>query len=100
MTALWTATLEPQLPVDFQLANHWVSTAAASPFVNRLMLRALTPGGRTSVMNREVTVLSAGKTEKYQLADRQALRALLGEHFGFDLPDVEQLRVPMVPEWS
>ena len=100
MTALWTATLEPQLPIDFQLANHWVSTAAASPFVNRLMLRALTPGGRTAVMNRDVTVSSAGKTEKYQLADRKALRALLGEDFGFDLPDVEQLRVPMVPEWS
>ena len=100
MTALWTATLEPQLPIDFQLANHWVSTAAASPFVNRLMLRALTPGGRTAVMNRDVTVSSAGKTEKYQLADRKALRALLGEHFGFDLPDVERLRVPMVPEWS
>ena len=100
MTALWTATLEPQLPVDFQLANHWVSTAAASPFVNRLMLRALTPDGRTSVMNRDVTVLSAGGTEKYQLADRKALRALLGEHFGFDLADVETLRVPMIPEWS
>jgi N-hydroxyarylamine O-acetyltransferase len=100
MTPLWMSTLEPQLPIDFQLANHWVATAAASPFVNRLMLRALTPGGRTSVMNRDVTVLSAGKAEKYQLADRQALRALLGEHFGFDLPAVETLKVPMVPEWS
>jgi N-hydroxyarylamine O-acetyltransferase len=100
MTPLWMSTLEPQLPIDFQLANHWVSTAAASPFVNRLMLRSLTPHGRTSVMNRDVTVLSAGTTEKYQLADRQALRALLGEHFGFDLPEVEQLKVPALPEWS
>jgi N-hydroxyarylamine O-acetyltransferase len=100
MTALWTATLEPQLPIDFQLANHWVSTAAASPFVNRLMLRALTRDGRTSVMNRDVTVLSGGKTEKYQLADRRALRALLAEDFGFDLADVERLRVPAIPEWS
>ena len=100
MTPLWTASLEPQLPIDFQLANHWVSTAAASPFVNRLMLRALTPTGRTSVMNRDVTVLTAGRSEKYQLADRKALRVLLGEHFGFDLPDVEQLKVPAVPEWS
>jgi N-hydroxyarylamine O-acetyltransferase len=100
MTALWTSTLEPQLPIDFQLANHWVSTAAASPFVNRLMLRALTASGRTSVMNRDVTVVNTGKTEKYQLADRQALRALLREDFGFDLPQVETLRVPMVPEWS
>lgn len=100
MTPLWTSTLEPQLPIDFQLANHWVSTAAASPFMNRLMLRALTRDGRTSVMNRDVTVLRAGTTEKYQLPDRRALRALLGEHFGFDLPDVEQLKVPMIPEWS
>jgi N-hydroxyarylamine O-acetyltransferase len=100
MTPLWTSTLEPQLPIDFQLANHWVSTAAASPFVNRLMLRALTSSGRTSVMNRDVTVVNAGKTEKYQLADRKGLRALLREDFGFDLPQVETLRVPMVPEWS
>jgi N-hydroxyarylamine O-acetyltransferase len=100
MTPLWVATLEPHLPVDFQLANYWVSTAPTSPFVNRLMLRALTPGGRTSVMNRDVTVLSGGKTEKYQLADRKALRALLDEHFGFDLPDVETVKIPMIPEWS
>ena len=100
MTPLWTSTLEPQLPIDFELANHWVSTSPASVFVNRLMLRALTPGGRTSVMNRDVTVCARRATEKYQLADRRALRALLGEHFGFDLPDVEQLRVPSVPEWS
>jgi len=100
MTPLWTASLEPQLPIDFQLANHWVSTAAASPFVNRLMLRALTPDGRTSVMNRDVTVLIAGNTEKYQLADRKALRTLLADHFGFDVPEVEQLKVPMIPEWS
>ena len=100
MKPLWTSTLEPQYPVDFELANHWIATSPASPFTTRLMLRALTRSGRTSVMNRDVTVSSAGKTEKYQLADRRALRALLGEHFGFDLPDVEQLKVPMVPEWS
>lgn len=100
MTPLWVSSLEPQLPVDFQLANYWVSTAPASPFMNRLMLRALTPEGRTSVMNREVTVIRGGSTEKYQLTDRQALRGLLDSDFGFDLPDVEHLRVPMIPEWS
>jgi N-hydroxyarylamine O-acetyltransferase len=100
LTPLWMATLEPHLPVDFQLANYWVSTAPTSPFVNRLMLRTLTPGGRTSVMNRDVTVVSGRNTEKYQLADRKALRALLDEHFGFDLPDVETLKIPMIPEWS
>ena len=31
---------------------------------------------------------------------RAALRALLVEHFGFDLPEVEQLRVPSIVEWE
>jgi N-hydroxyarylamine O-acetyltransferase len=100
MTALWTATLEPQLPIDFQLANHWVSTAAASPFVNRLMLRALTPGGRTAVMNRDVTYRARGRQRNISWPIARRCVRCLGEHFGFDLPDVEQLRVPMVPEWS
>lgn len=100
MKPLWTSTLEPQYPVDFELANHWIATSPASPFTTRLMLRALSPAGRTSVMNRDVTVLRAGTTEKYQLPDRRALRTLLGEHFGFDLPEVERMTVPMVPEWS
>jgi N-hydroxyarylamine O-acetyltransferase len=100
MTALWTSSLEPQFPVDFALANHYVSTHASSPFATRLMIRAITPGGRVSAMNRDVTVLQDGAAAKRQLADRGELRALLAEHFGFDLPEVETLRVPSVPEWA
>ena len=100
MTALWTSSLEPQFPVDFALANYYVSTWPDSPFVTRVMIRALTPDGRVSAMNRDVTLLRGGVAEKHQLADRAALRALLARHFGFDLPDVERLRVPSVPEWG
>jgi N-hydroxyarylamine O-acetyltransferase len=35
-----------------------------------------------------------------QLADRRALRDLVIEHFGFDLPEIERLRVPSIPEWG
>jgi N-hydroxyarylamine O-acetyltransferase len=100
MVSLWTSTLEVQHPVDFVMANHYVSTFAESPFVTRLMLRALTPRGRVSVMNRDVTIRSGGNATRAQLADRPALRRLLGGHFGFDLPAVEQLRIPSVPEWG
>jgi N-hydroxyarylamine O-acetyltransferase len=99
--SLWTSTLEPQYPIDFVVANHYVSTFADSPFVNRLMLRVIAPdGSRTSVMNRDVTVRRGAEVTKYQLADRAALRALLKKDFGFDLPEVESLKVPTVPEWS
>ncbi len=29
-----------------------------------------------------------------------ALRAFVSQHFGFDLPDIERLRVPAIPEWD
>jgi N-hydroxyarylamine O-acetyltransferase len=51
-------------------------------------------------MNRDVTVARGGRAEKRKLADRGELRALLREHFGFDLPEVESLRVPTEPEWA
>jgi len=100
MTALWTSSLEPQFPVDFALANHYVSTFPDSPFVQRLMIRAITVDGRVSAMNRDVTTLREGVAEKHQLADRAALRALLDRHFGFDLPEIATVRVPSIPEWA
>jgi hypothetical protein len=33
-----------------------------------------------------------------ELSDRTALRRLPVEHFGFDLPQVERLTVPAIPE--
>jgi len=100
MAPLWTASLEPQFPVDFELANHYVSTFAGSPFVSRLMIRALTPDGRVSAMNRDLTILRHGVAEKRQLADRAELRALVAFNFGFDMPEIDRLRVPSVPEWT
>jgi N-hydroxyarylamine O-acetyltransferase len=64
------------------------------------MLRALTPAGRVTVMNREVTVWQGNAPQSMQLADRAALRSLLIKHFGFDLPEIDALRVPSIPEWT
>jgi N-hydroxyarylamine O-acetyltransferase len=100
MAPLWISTLEAEWPIDVVVANHFTSTWPESAFVNRLMLRALTPDGRVSVMNREVTIARHGVAEKSQLADRSALRGLLTRDFGIDLPEVERLRVPSVPEWA
>jgi len=99
-TALWSATLEPAEPVDFVMANHFVSTFSESPFVTRLMLRALTPTVRVSMMNQDVTVRDASGQRTRTMANRTELRQLLIDHFGFDLPEVERLRVPSVPQWT
>jgi N-hydroxyarylamine O-acetyltransferase len=96
----WASTLDADNGSDFVLGNHYTSTYPASPFVNRLMLRAFTADGTVSGMNRDITFRRGVETQQVQLADRRELRALLAEHFGFDLPEVEHLRVPTVPEWT
>jgi N-hydroxyarylamine O-acetyltransferase len=96
----WVTTLETENPIDFEMANHFTATHPASPFTNLIMLSAGTPQGRVNVMNRNVTILRGEAATSMQLADRPALRSLLVEHFGFDLPEIEQLKVPAIPEWQ
>jgi N-hydroxyarylamine O-acetyltransferase len=96
----WVSTLEQESSVDFEVANHFTSTHTGSPFLKWIMLSAMTPEGRVNVMNRDVTFLFAEKPRSSQLADRTALRGLLLEHFGFDLPELERLIVPAIPEWK
>ena len=95
----WVSTMETDHSIDFEVANHYTSTHPASPFRNRLMLRALTPTGHVAVMNRDVTETRGEQSHTRVLRDRASLRALVCEHFGFDLPAIDAMRVPSIPEW-
>jgi N-hydroxyarylamine O-acetyltransferase len=95
----WVSTLDADNDVDFEVGNHYTATHPASPFVNRLMLRALTDDGPLCVMNRNVKTVRADGIRETTLADRTALRVLLNERFGFDLPEVLSMRVPTIEEW-
>jgi N-hydroxyarylamine O-acetyltransferase len=97
---LWTSSLAPAKPVDFVMANHFVSTFPQSPFVTNIMLRAFSPRGRVSMMNRDLTVRDGAHVEKGVVSDRAGLRSVLVHDFGFDLPEVESMRVPAVAEWG
>jgi N-hydroxyarylamine O-acetyltransferase len=97
---LWTTPLHRAEPVDFLMANYFVSTFPVSPFVTSLMLRAFSPRGRVSMMNRDLTVRGGGSVEKAVLTDRAALRSILAADFGFDLPEIEGMRVPAISEWE
>ena len=87
-------------PCDCPL-NHYIATHPKSPFVNWIFLSKVTPEGRVNVMNRNVRMLRGdAEPTATELPDRAALRDLLWEHFGFDLPEVERLTVPAIPEWT
>jgi len=96
----WATTLDADNLIDFEVGNHYTATHHASPFVNRLMLRAITPDGEVAVMNRDATIVANGIARSERLADRAALRALLAAHFGFDLPEVLAMRIPAIEEWT
>jgi N-hydroxyarylamine O-acetyltransferase len=96
----WTTPLDETHAIDFEVANHYTATHPSSPFRNRLMLRMFTRDGRVTVADREVTVTCEGRSQTSELPDRKALRALLADRFGVDLPDVEKMRVPSVPAWN
>jgi N-hydroxyarylamine O-acetyltransferase len=95
----WTTPLDETHPVDYEMANHFTSTHPSSPFRARLMLRAYSGDARVTVLNRDVSIRRAGGSTTATLADRAALRRLLADHFGFDLPEVEALQVPSVDGW-
>jgi N-hydroxyarylamine O-acetyltransferase len=96
----WVSTLEVENSIDFEMANHFTATHPASPFMNWIMASAATPDGRVNIMNREVTYLRGEVATTALLPDRAALRAVFAEHFGFDLPEIETLRVPAIPDWA
>jgi N-hydroxyarylamine O-acetyltransferase len=96
----WVTTLEEDNPVDFEMGSHFTATHPASPFVNRIMISALTEEGRVTLMNQDAKIWQANRANPAKLADRSALRAFLIKYFGFDLPEVEDLRVPTIPEWN
>lgn len=83
---LYSFTLEPQLPVDFEPANHYCSTFPKSRFVLTLTAQMAGPGERVLLRNREFIVSRAGGLETRLVADETELRELLAKRFGIDLP--------------
>jgi arylamine N-acetyltransferase len=93
------SSLEHDIPIDFEMANHFTATHPASHFTQGVMMRAYTAEGQVRIRNRDVTLIRGGETQTFQLADRKQLRETVATHFGFDLPAIETMHVPAIPEW-
>jgi N-hydroxyarylamine O-acetyltransferase len=96
----WTSTMEEEYPVDFEMMNYYISTHPASFFTHNILASAVSGEGRVNIMNQGVHIIRNGVAEPAHLADRKALRSLVVQHFGFDLPELETMRVDGVPGWQ
>ncbi len=93
-TELYAFTLEPQLAVDFEVANHYVSTHPQSRFVQTLTAQRVAPEERRTLVNRDLSIDRAGGTEWRTLSDDDELLALLADSFDLRFPAGTRFRLP------
>ncbi len=91
---LYAFTLEPQLPVDYEVANHYTSTHPSSHFTRTLTAQRPAPEARYILRNREFSVVRAARTETRQIEDEDALLRVLSETFGLDFPAGTRFPLP------
>ncbi len=84
---IYRFTLEPQFPIDFEVANWFTSTNPNSRFRQNLMMQRLTPEGRVSLLNRRLVRRQAGRpAEDTVLASAGELDRTLTTDFGVEPP--------------
>jgi N-hydroxyarylamine O-acetyltransferase len=86
---LYSFTLEPQLPIDYAVYNHYTATHPASPFVRRLVVQRTEPGVRQTLHgSRLTTTRPDGDAEHHDLT-ADGVIAVLWDTFGIALDPEE-----------
>ena len=93
-TDLYAFTLEPQLPVDFEVANHYVSTHPQSRFVRALTVQQVMPEERKTLVDRELAIERSAGIERRTIDD-DALLDVLVQTFGLSFPKGTRFRIPV-----
>jgi N-hydroxyarylamine O-acetyltransferase len=91
---LYAFTLDPQLAVDFEVANHYVSTHPQSRFVQSLTVQQVTREARHALVNRDYSVDRGTEVVRQTLRDDAEVLALLAGTFGLSFPSGTRFRVP------
>jgi len=78
---LYAFTLEPQWPVDYEVANHYTSTHPDSRFTQLLVAQRVTPQVKIRLRNRELTHDTGTDLMSRSLTDDEIVH-VLAETFG------------------
>ena len=95
----WISKMEEEYPVDFEMMHYYLVSHPNSFYTHNLVASAVTKEGRINITNQDVNFIRDGALEPVRLPDRKALRQLVAEHFGFDLPELETMKVDGIPDW-
>jgi N-hydroxyarylamine O-acetyltransferase len=91
---LYTFTLEPRLPVDYEIFNWYTSTYPGSPFTQRVVVQKTGSEVRRSLAGTELTVTRPGRAPEKRTVVAGDLPEVLAADFSIDLTaqDAEALR--------
>ena len=83
---LYSFTLEPQYPVDYQVANWYTATYPTSVFRNMLRVQMPGPEIRLALVNQTVTETTAAGDQETPLSGDAAMMRVLEDRFGLRFP--------------
>ena len=87
-TSFYLFDLQEQAPVDYQVANHYVSTWPTSHFVTSLIAARATADGRYGLRNNKLSIHRlTGESEQRVLTSAAEISAALKDLFGVVVPD-------------
>ena len=92
-TSFYCFDLQEQAPIDYQVANHYVSTWPTSHFVQSLIAARATPDGRYGLRNNRLSIhrlpvhQTMGESEQRTLGNTREVTAALSDLFGVTVPD-------------
>lgn len=93
--AMYAFTLEPQLAVDFEVANHYVSTYPESRFVRTITAQRAMPDVRLALVNRELSEFRPDSSSIRPLGDEDERIDTLARIFGLEFPTGTRFHSPI-----
>jgi N-hydroxyarylamine O-acetyltransferase len=84
---LYAFTEEPQLPVDFEVANHYTSTWPRSPFVTKVVVQRSGLEERWMLIDDELRVERPDGTERWTVTSPKERLSILADRFGLNFPE-------------
>ncbi len=85
--ALYAFTEEPQLPVDYEVANHFTSTWPRSPFVTKVVVQRSGLDERWMLIDDELRVERPSGTERWTVISPEERLFILADRFGLAFPE-------------
>ena len=87
-TSFYCFDLQEQAPIDYQVANYYVSTWPTSHFVQSLIAARATPDARYGLRNNRLSIHRlSGESEQRILGSTREVSAALNDLFGVTVPD-------------